>query len=157
MSLRIAVGAAAVLALVVGVVVLVSHREVSDSSELSRGQPDLASAKRSLFAFFWLGESFEGLPLTYVGGDRAGTVTTYGTCDPGDEAGTERSCAPPLQVQTRDCDGREVNVAVFDGRGKTARAFRAARAVRPMNQAARKADWGYPSVDFMEWCPRDGR
>jgi hypothetical protein len=40
---------------------------------------------------YWVGSSFDGLPLTH----RDATTYIYGTCEPRPDAG----CAPPLQVQ----------------------------------------------------------
>jgi hypothetical protein len=50
------------------------------------------------FALFWVGESFEGMPLTTIlrREDTAELVSfVYGDCEAGDEAG----CAPPMEVQ----------------------------------------------------------
>jgi len=46
-------------------------------------------------ATYWLGESFDGLPLetTDVGTGRPDFI--YGTCEPGSDGG----CAPPLELQ----------------------------------------------------------
>ena len=48
---------------------------------------------------YWLGDEFEGRPLTSVTAEDWSTaaVLVYGTCEP--SGGFEPSCAPPVQVQ----------------------------------------------------------
>ena len=46
---------------------------------------------------YWVGESFEGLPLTRIGLSELGGGFTYGSCEPPSDEG---GCAPPLQIQT---------------------------------------------------------
>jgi hypothetical protein len=46
---------------------------------------------------YWVGESFEGLPLTRIGLHELGGGFIYGTCEPPRDEG---GCAPPLQIQT---------------------------------------------------------
>jgi hypothetical protein len=88
--------------------------------------------------YYWLGKSFQGLPLThaepYVGG-RASFV--YGDC----EAKSDMGCAPPLEVQNVVCESGGAGVTIYSS---TALADRAEHALRPLNDAAREA--GTPLV-----------
>ena len=53
------------------------------------------------FTLFWLGETYQGLPLTdtvYAESEKV-VLFVYGTCDPGHEEG----CAPPLSLRVEPC------------------------------------------------------
>jgi hypothetical protein len=67
------------------------------------------------FEVFWLGESFEDMPLTAVALPGADTSTTdvsfiYGDCDASRDA-----CAPPLEVQVWPACERNRSSFTFDG------------------------------------------
>jgi hypothetical protein len=98
----------------------------------------LAEMRGDTRPYYWVGESFDGLSLTYAKpyNGRFGTLM-YGTCElPTGEGG----CAPPLQVQNVLCTDGTATVALFSG----GLAARAAKALRPLNSAARQA--GRPRV-----------
>ena len=61
-------------------------------------EPVTAPAEVRHQGLYYLGESFDGLPLTHAesSADRKGFFV-YGTCEP--PPGSEGGCAPPLQVQ----------------------------------------------------------
>lgn len=91
--------------------------------------------------YFYVGGSFEELELTAAGPYRGRfTNFVYGTC----RASAEGGCAPPLTVQNALCGDGRINVALFGEGG--GRAARAAKALRPLNRAARQA--GKPIVTF---------
>jgi len=94
--------------------------------------------------YFWVGTSFEGLPLTYAEqyNGRFGSLM-YGTCEIRGGSFSDEGCAPPLEIQNTICRG-EVSVAIFPG-GR--RAARAAKALRPLNAAARRAKEPFVSID----------
>ena len=85
---------------------------------------------------FFVGRSFEGLPLTHVlyGPEAGGGVTAdflYGDCEPPDDGG----CPLPLELQETVCgDGRTI-VAIYANDPAMER--RAASALRPLGGAAR--------------------
>jgi hypothetical protein len=57
----------------------------------------LAAERTAGYPLHWVGDSFQGLPLTSVSRRPAFTTLIYGSCDP---AGNDTGCAPPLQVTT---------------------------------------------------------
>jgi hypothetical protein len=57
----------------------------------SDSEADIDKLRASSEPRYWLGEEFEGLPLTHAD-DR---LIVYGDCDPGPDAG----CSPPLELQ----------------------------------------------------------
>ncbi len=70
------------------------------------GGTDLQSARDFHgFSLYYVGSSFQGLPLTDVFSEpgRGGRVRSwsfiYGSCDPGGGPSDEGGCAPPLEVQ----------------------------------------------------------
>jgi hypothetical protein len=94
--------------------------------------------------YFWVGDSFEELELTraepYSG--RFASLL-YGQCEVR-RWFSDGGCAPPLSVQNVLCRSGKVNVAIYgDGGG---RAARAAKALRPLNDAAHAA--GEPMITF---------
>jgi hypothetical protein len=95
--------------------------------------------------YFWVGESFEELELTHAEPYRGRFATViYGRCEVPTGWFADGGCAPPLSVQNVLCSSGAVNVAIFgDGGG---RAARAAKSVRPLNDAARAA--GEPMITF---------
>jgi hypothetical protein len=104
---------------------------------------DLRDSQRP---YFYLGERFEELPLTHVEARRGRALFIYGECEPPHDGG----CAPPLQLQTQVCDGTFM-VAIFVGKGlPPGGAARAAKALVPLNTAARSIT---PEV-FFHYRPR---
>jgi hypothetical protein len=68
-----------------------------------------ASASTRAPEAYWLGASFEGLPLTAM----PGRSFIYGDCDPGPDSG----CAPPLEVQNwTSCERNPVALDVLPRR-----------------------------------------
>jgi len=63
--------------------------------------PDVAAAESfERLPIYWLGESFEGLDLTHIGGLEewsTAVVLIYGSCEP--TGFLEPSCTTPLQIQ----------------------------------------------------------
>jgi hypothetical protein len=53
--------------------------------------PDVDSLRNSSEPRYWLGQEFEGLPITHVDGG----LIVYGDCEPQSDTG----CAPPLELQ----------------------------------------------------------
>jgi hypothetical protein len=51
---------------------------------------DIEELRASSAPVYWLGESFDGLPLTYS----TERLLVYGDCEPESDTG----CAPPLQL-----------------------------------------------------------
>jgi len=97
--------------------------------------------------YYWVGEEFEGLRLTkaepYV---RGGSDLIYGTCELPSGLFVEGGCTPPLRVLNQFCANGHVAVTVY-GRGDGGgRAARAAKALRPLNEAARRV--GRPAIGF---------
>jgi hypothetical protein len=98
--------------------------------------PDLTKFKDSAQPYYYVGSSFDGLRLTYAEPyDAAGVAfLAYGTCKPPPDGG----CPAPLELQHRLCRGR-VTVVIFVGANPTsARAGRAAQALRPLSKGARR-------------------
>jgi hypothetical protein len=109
------------------------------------GPVRLAEMRADSRPYYWVGESFNGLELTYAEpyNGRFGNVG-YGTCEAPTGLFAESACALPLQVQNVLCADGSATVALFsDGGGRSARA---AKALRPLNEAARRA--GAPRVTF---------
>lgn len=78
------------------------------------GSSDANAAQRAAaHRLYWVGRSFEGLPLTGVSRDPGLTTFMYGTCTPppGYDAG---GCSPPLQIQVASICDR--NALVLDVR-----------------------------------------
>jgi hypothetical protein len=99
-----------------------------DDNEAERvGVPQALAAQRAVdHQLFWVGERFDGLPLTSIDRTAQRTTFAYGTCkQPRGEGG----CAPPLQVQTASlCDDNALKLAVgprttFAARGTTVRDY----------------------------------
>lgn len=82
--------ACALLAATTLITVACGASERVDEGELQRVR---AASDRPLY---YLGESFEGLPLTHADATGRGGSFIYGTCEP---SGSDSGCAPPLQVQ----------------------------------------------------------
>lgn len=76
----------------------ISADRTPGSSE-ARDELTIAKAREEQsMPLFWVGQSFEGLPLTAIVGSRNGAGFVYGACEP--PPGGEGGCAPPLQIQT---------------------------------------------------------
>ena len=103
------------------------------------GGVSVTQLKRSDKPYFWLGTSFDGLNLTHAepygtGHDRGVADLIYGDCHASGDAG----CAPPLDLQHRLCRGT-LTIVIFVGTDPTpGRAARAAKALRPLTNAARR-------------------
>ena len=107
------------------------------------------SLRSATTPYFYVGESFRGLPLTHVEASENGAFFVYGDCTPGSDTG----CAPPLQIQQRNCAQERVLVAIYRGSGShQGDDERAARLVRPLNRAARDIRPSV-SIDRMGLCP----
>lgn len=109
------------------------------------GPVQLTEMRADTRPYYWVGASFDGLELTYARpySGRFGTLM-YGTCELPTGFFADGGCAPPLQVQNVLCVDGTATVALFSHGG--GRAARAARALRPLNAAARQA--GSPRVTF---------
>jgi hypothetical protein len=107
----------------------------------------LAEMRADSRPYYWVGGEFEGLELTHAEPyDRGQSSVTYGTCEMPTGLFAEGACRPPLTVLNQFCPNGHVAVTVYgrgDGRGRGARA---AKALRPLNEAARRA--GPPAVGF---------
>jgi hypothetical protein len=83
---------------------------------------------------FYVGEEFEGLPLTRAdmrgNGDVA--VFDYGSCEPSGSEG----CGTPLQIQNIRCANGRTGVGLF---ANEHRAERARSALRPINRAGHRS------------------
>jgi hypothetical protein len=91
-----------------------------------------------------LGRSFGGFALTYADTTAAEkALLAYGTCKaPGGGFGSEGGCSPPLELVS--CKGSDT-VIIFP-RGELTR--RAANALRPLNDAARRVGKPHVQVDY---------
>jgi hypothetical protein len=99
------------------------------SSILPDGPVKLDELRDSNVPVFWLGNSFSRLKLTYADNPGANRVLlAYGTC----ETHGDSSCSPPLEIQS--CLGYDT-VSLF---GRRTLAERASKALKPLNEAARK-------------------
>jgi hypothetical protein len=109
------------------------------------GPVRLAAMRADARPYYWVGESFDGLALTYATPytGRFGNLL-YGTCELPTGLFAEGGCSTPLQVQNVLCTDGSATVALFSHGG--GRAARAAKALRPLNAAARHA--GRPRVTF---------
>jgi hypothetical protein len=85
--------------------------------------------KRVGAPIYWLGEEFEGLPLTHAEGSTHGAFFMYGDCDPEGDG-----CAPPLEVQNVKCQSEPTAVVIFAG--TLSLRERAARALKPVGRPA---------------------
>ena len=115
------------------------------SETVPNGPIELAELRADTRPYYWVGESFDGLALTFAKpySGRFGSLM-YGTCETPTGLFAEGGCSTPLQVQNVLCTDGNATVALFsDGGG---RAARAAKALRPLNAAARHA--GSPRVTF---------
>ena len=99
------------------------------------GHVQLDKLRDSEVPVWYLGTSFEGYELTYA--DTDGVVNrvlvVYGTCDPPGGFMSDGGCVPPLELST--CAGSDTVVIYGDGHGLD---LRAAKALRPLNDAARR-------------------
>ena len=113
------------------------------SDDTGDGQEQLNALRRANVPYFYLGDTFLGLPVTHAEGDQKRGLVVYGDCEPG-----ESGCAPPVQVQTKLCKRRKVVVAIFFGTRipGQARMQRAKKAVRPLNEAAKRIPKPLPSL-----------
>jgi len=106
------------------------------------GGVDIDELKSDPRPYFWLGKSFEGLPLThsehYVRG-RASFI--YGDC----EATSDMGCAPPLEVQNVRCASGAAMVTMYGSRRTV---DRATRSLRPLNDSAREV--GRPLIGSLD-------
>jgi hypothetical protein len=101
------------------------------SSILPTGPVKLDVLRDSNVPVFWLGNSFSGLKLTYADNPGASRVLlAYGTCETQGNSG----CSPPLEIQS--CLGYDT-VSLL---GRRNLAERASKALKPLNEAARKID-----------------
>jgi hypothetical protein len=91
---------------------------------------DAAAAQRAAgVRLYWVGRSFEGLPVTGVSRNAGLTTFVYGTCKP---RGDNESCSTPLQIQVDSICDR--NALLLD--------------VHPQ---ARFQARGVPVMDYGEW------
>jgi hypothetical protein len=115
-----------------GVAVLVGVSIVLlEGGDPVRGWPIEDARQFDQFSLFWLGEEFEGLPLTNIVHAKSEKVVifVYGSCDPGREGG----CAPPISLRIEPCSheppGRSLSLdsagSPFDIRGAQAAFSRA--------------------------------
>jgi len=114
------------------------------STRVPHGPVDLDGIQADSRPYFWVGESFGGLDLTYAeryNGRFASFI--YGTCETSGGLFAEGGCAPPPEIQNVRCSDGSVTVAIF---GRHRLAARAAKALRAFNRAARKS--GRPLVTF---------
>lgn len=97
-----------------------------DEAEPLGAQQALAAQRAAGHQLFWVGERFEGLPLTGIDRGPVRTTFAYGSCKPPKGEG---GCAPPLQIQTASlCDDNALKVAIrprasFAARGTTVRDY----------------------------------
>ena len=98
------------------------------------GSVNLEEFRDANAPYYYVGPSFDGLPVTHILRYREGEAdVAYGTCKP---PSGEGGCPLPLELQHRLCHGI-VTVSVFVGQGaKKDSARRAARALRPLSKGA---------------------
>jgi hypothetical protein len=99
------------------------------------GVNGLDKLKGSKKPYFYVGTSFDGLDLKHVDAPTPNIASfLYGEppCPPTSDYG----CPAPLEVQNRICKSGDVLVVLYGGNGRPARA---AKALRPLNEAARMA------------------
>lgn len=110
-----------------------------------KGPIKLTEMRADTRPYYWVGESFDGFELTVAEpyeGRRSHVI--YGTCEAPTGLGVESACPFALEVQNMLCEDGSAVVTLFShGGGLSARA---ARALRPLNEAARRA--GRPRVTF---------
>src|SRR5919197_4634789 len=88
-----------------------------------------AAQRAAVYRLYWVGQRFEGLPLTTITRRFGLTTFVYGTCKPkGDDGG----CSPPLEVSVSSICDR--NALVLDRRPR-----------------ARFEVRGVPVLDYGEW------
>jgi hypothetical protein len=121
------------------------------SVAVPKGPIELDEMRSDSRPYYWLGEEFEGLELWHAepySGRFANVI--YGTCEAPTGLLAESSCSPPLQVQNVLCADGTSTVALFsDGGGRSARA---AKALRPLNGAARRAGEARVTFDRSVLC-----
>jgi len=94
------------------------------------GSPEVNDLRNSDAAYYYVGESFHGLKISYVERyQRSDAAIIYGDC----EARGDQGCAPPLELQHRLCHGA---VTVVISANETL-AARAADALRSSSRGAR--------------------
>jgi hypothetical protein len=120
------------------VVVVASFVSVAFLSACGSGRSgglDLGKYENSRKAYFYVGRSFDGLRLSNVQPYQGGVAEIiYGTCKPPPDGG----CPPPLELQHRLCRGRVTVVIYIGANPKPGRAARAAHALRPLSDGARR-------------------
>jgi hypothetical protein len=105
----------------------------------------LAEMRADSRPYYWVGGEFEGLELTHAEPyDRGQSSVTYGTCEMPTGLFAEGACRPPLTVLNLFCANGHVAVTLYGNGG--GRAARAAKLLRPLNDAARRV--GPPAVNF---------
>jgi hypothetical protein len=105
----------------------------------------LAEMRADSRPYYWVGDGFEGLKLTHAEPyDHGQSSVTYGTCEMPTGLFAEGACRPPLTVLNLFCANGHVTVTLISEGG--GRAARAASALQPLNEAARKA--GRPPIAF---------
>jgi hypothetical protein len=92
--------------------------------------PDLDEFQASPRPFHYLGNSFEGLRLTYAEVDGGSAFLVYGDCDT-EIGSTEGGCGAPLQLKNVTCPGERAGVTIIASLGG-GQAYRAIRALRPI-------------------------
>jgi hypothetical protein len=93
------------------------------------GSPDVNDLRNSDAAYYYVGESFDGLKISYVERyQRSDAAIIYGDC----KARSDEGCAPPLELEHRLCHGT-VTVVIW---AKETLAARAADALRPLSRGA---------------------
>jgi hypothetical protein len=127
-------GWATAAVLVAGVVVVATGISVLSGHWQQRDDLADRDELRSLPGgpIFYLGDEFEGLPLTRADMRANGNIAVfdYGTCDPGPESG----CGTPIQLQNHRCTNGRTGVALF---ADPARGRRARARLRPINRPTR--------------------
>jgi hypothetical protein len=114
------------------------------SGQLDSEESDALSAmKTESLPYFFLGNSFHGLPLTHVEHAQRSASLIYGDCTP--TGGEQPSCVPPLEIQNTVCDSKTVNVTIFTDGKHPGFDTEAADELRAVNRAARDAR---PMVTF---------
>jgi hypothetical protein len=99
------------------------------------GVPNLAKYEASRQPYYYVGRSFDGLSLSKVQPYQAGIASIfYGTCKPPPDGG----CPAPLELQHRLCRGRLTVVIYVGANPEAGRARRAAHALRPLSEGARR-------------------
>lgn len=98
------------------------------------GSLDVNDLRNSDAAYYYVGESFHGLKISYVERYQRGEAAIiYGDCNV--PFGSDQGCTSPLELQHRLCHG-DVTVVIF---AKRTLAARAADALRPLSRGASAA------------------